>query len=109
MIPDIETVQVDCSELTEEQINKMCQVFESKCYKVYYEDTLVVGSSSFLQYDDSLKEVWVKNKVGNKIEITYNQFIEYYGTKVEENSNFEFWFTNSSAGGEIEVIYEKQN
>lgn len=74
----LENVQVDCTELTEEQINEMCNVYESNGYEVDWVRTNVSKHTfTFLRFDVS--DVWCSNFDENKTTITYEKFMELFG------------------------------
>lgn len=102
MIPDIKTVQIHLKWLTVNQIKHIFDIIEHLGFK-NGECNLPeqLPEQEFYSSDDYLKDTFKYSSLNNdKILITYNQFVEWY--RKEED----FWFTNSSAGVEIKIIYE---
>lgn len=104
-IPNIETVQVDCSNLSKEQIDKLVEIVEKNGYKIapFPSAMLVDEDYKYFKFYDKNNVWFVDSNNKNATTITYDQFVEWY--RKEED----FWFTNSSAGGEISIRYEEQN
>lgn len=83
----LENVQVDCRELTDEQIKEMANVFESNGYKIWDDnDALVVCDVSYL-LEFNKSEVFVSIGTQNKTTITYEKFMELFGNKNIEEVN----------------------
>lgn len=85
----LENVQVDCSELSEEQIKEMANVFENAGYKYFSckEEALRIDENvryNYLQIDDD-KEIIVNNVDNNKTTITYDKFMELFASTTTDS------------------------
>ena len=76
----LENVQVDCRELTEEQIKEMCEVYESNGYEKWMdEDALkLIDDYTYLRTDWE-NEFFINGKDYDKTTITYEKFMELFG------------------------------
>lgn len=75
----LENVQVDCRELTDEHIKEMANVFEANGFNVDKKELKVDDIHCYLcfvQYD-----VWVCDGFKSKQTITYEKFIELFGSQ----------------------------
>lgn len=82
----LENIQVDCRELSEEQIKEMAGVFENAGYKAWDDPNAL---KKIHDDDDYLRLDWVNDfyinfKSDTKTTINYNKFMELFGRK-EEN------------------------
>lgn len=80
----LENVQVDCRELTEEQVKEMVNVFESNGYKQW------INPDAFKIIDNytCLRIVWknefyIASELNSKTTITYEKFMELFAPKYE--------------------------
>jgi|SRR5690606_17676750 len=80
----LENVQVDCTELTEEQIKDMSYICVKKECKYFLGDKLYALSigfpNTYFQITDS-NEIIIAPEDGNKTTITYEKFMELFGYK----------------------------
>lgn len=78
----LENIQVDCRELSEEQIKEMASVFEKTGYKMCNPDNdlSVTKRSYFLSCEDGYFIVFNNQ---NKNTITYEKFMELFGPQYE--------------------------
>src|SRR5690606_13083716 len=96
-IPPITEVQVDCSNLTKEQIEKMVEIVEKNGYEIATNISamLVDGRFKYLKFNDRCN-IWLigsdKSWFSKVTTITYDQFLTYYGEEKGVN--------------EIEVVYD---
>src|SRR5690606_5327030 len=76
----LENVQVDCRELTEEQIKEMCKVYESNGYRQWNnQDSLkLIGNFTHLRIDWE-NEFYITSDLDTKTTITYEKFMELFG------------------------------
>src|SRR5690606_21425067 len=76
----LENVQVDCRELTEDQIKEMCNVYESNGYKQWVHDTAlkIEDNFTYLRLDQN-NEFYITGKLDAKTTITYEKFMELFG------------------------------
>lgn len=80
----LENIQVDCRELTEEQIKDICKVFETNGYKVGEDDwALNVSYASYL-LEFTGSEVFVSVGSEEKTTITYEKFMKLFTDQVAD-------------------------
>ena len=80
----LENVQVDCSDLTEERIKEMADVFKTNGYEI--NSLFLFGEYSFIRNSFG-KYCSVVKKDKNKIAITYEKLMELFGNK-EKSEEF---------------------
>lgn len=81
---DVTDYQVDCSELSKEQIEEMAEAVKSKGYKVWgYKYALCVNimNDDIFFADNGGGEFFINFKQDYKTTITYDKFIELFGEK----------------------------
>lgn len=81
----LENVQVDCSELTEEQIKEMADVFENNGYTIG--SLFLLKEYCFMKRKKIVKYCSVGKKDKTKTTITYEKFMELFGNK-EKSEEF---------------------
>lgn len=76
----LENIQVDCSELSDEQIKEMCKVYESRGFKKWKDlDAFKIeGSFTYLKIDWE-NEFYITGGNDNFTTITYGKFMELFG------------------------------
>ena len=83
----LENVQVDCRELSEEQINNIKTIVENSGYETnngYYRNINYKFNYYFFKLDNSKTEFYFGEEACHKTTITYDKFMELFGRK-EEN------------------------
>lgn len=90
----LENIQVDCRELTEEQISNISDVFELNNFKVVRSYNNVTKTHYHLQYVDEDKDVWVNSEDEEKNIITYDKFMELFG---EPKVNKSGWYRDEKS------------
>lgn len=86
----LENIQVDCSELTEEQIKEMCKVFEIKGYGYYESERYALKQYDdciFLQHDED--GFLIDSEEEEKTTITYEKFMELFSEPEQVEVNIE--------------------
>lgn len=84
----LENIQVDCRELSEKQIKEMASVFEKNGYVVDYEELYLDDEHNFLRLGKGINEVFVNDNHVRCYTITYEKFMELFGNKEEEYTEF---------------------
>lgn len=80
----LENIQVDCRNLSEEQIKEMCVVFEANGYKIWDdEEALNVSDVNYL-LEFTGSEVFVSIGTASKTTITYDKFMELFTGQVAD-------------------------
>lgn len=85
----LENIQVDCRELSEDQIKEMADVFEKAGYKVDTDNLYVRKNYKFLKYSKGCNTVWVYLVGDNKTTITYQKFMELFAGSEQVEVNIE--------------------
>lgn len=83
----LENIQVDCRELSEEEINNMKTIVENSGYEtnnVFYRNINYQFNYYFFKSDNNKTEFYFGEEVCYKTTITYDKFMELFGRK-EEN------------------------
>lgn len=75
----LENIQVDCSELTIEQIEEMANIFHNFGFIVDYEELTLENTHTYLSKGE--KDVWVRLECKSKTTIIYDKFMELFDTK----------------------------
>ena len=75
----LENVQVDCRELTEEQIKKMADVFENSGFNLDLDE--ITGEHFYLRLAKCEESVDFFKLDNTKTEITYEKFMKLFGNK----------------------------
>lgn len=76
----LDSIQVDCSELTEGQIKEMCNVYKSNGYKQWMnKDALKIEDNYTYLRIDWENEFCMNGKSSFKTIITYDKFMELFG------------------------------
>lgn len=81
----LENVQVDCSELSEEQIEEMADVFEKSGFKLSLDGT--TDEHFYLRLAKCGKSVDLYRLDDTKTTITYDKFIELFGDRSVTSGN----------------------
>ena len=81
----LENVQVDCRELTEEQIKKMADVFENSGFNLDLDE--ITGEHFYLRLAKCEESVDFFKLDNTKTEITYEKFMKLFGNK-EKSEEF---------------------
>lgn len=81
----LENIQVDCRELSEHQIESMCEVFLKNGYDYYNTKSFALNRNWEYQFMQCDEDGFLIDSVSNgKTTITYEKFMELFGNK-EEN------------------------
>lgn len=80
----LENVQVDCRELTEEQVKEMCNVYENNGYKQWVNKNAlkIEDNYTYLRIDWE-NDFFINGKDYDKTTITYEKFMELFAPKYE--------------------------
>lgn len=81
----LENIQVDCRELSKEQIKKMESVVVGMGEKMYPEEDCLTKSDTWIYFTEEFGYGWMITSCKNKHTITYEKFMELFSEKpIEE-------------------------